>query len=219
MAPTTELSRRGFGWTVLPGVHLVFLGNLVTADALDVDVMRNRLGSCDGGVARFAFLGRVRWNRIVGIVTANTRFQWVVRGGDDLRESRGPRGQILVAQGTIAPLPRSIELDDVGILRVGCGRAMARLAGHVSVVTLVLDVDDVIVAVVADLMTGVGDLLGRRVFQRRGAIMAVFPEVARYEQDPGRHEQDEEEHDQYCETLDLLGESGPRRSQGFEKAF
>jgi hypothetical protein len=87
---------------------------------------------------------------------------------------------------------------------------MARLARDGLVIPFVLGVDDIIVTIHADGVTGKADLLRRRFLESRGAIVAELPEIVGNESIAHGDKKNDENDKQNGEASDLLRYSRPK---------
>ena len=82
---------------------------------------------------------------------------------------------------------------------------MADLTRDGVVVSLGLRIDDIIMAIVADLMTGVLDLECGGFFECGGTVVPVFSEIAGDEEASDGYERGDDDHKQYDQAFDLFG--------------
>ena len=199
-----ELASRRLARTMLAWSDLMLFGRVVAICALDINVVRYGFGSRYCSVACFAFPRRFRRHGIVRIVTGDARLQGVVRGRDNLWEPRRSRSEILMTQRAVAPLSRRLRHESLRVVGVCGGGPVADLTRDGVVVPAGLRIDDIIMAIVADLMAGVPDFDCCSFFEGRGSVVTVLSKIPRDEETPDRYEHSDNDREQYDQALDLF---------------
>ena len=151
----------------------MLFGNDMAFFAWQRSMMRDSLFGCDLTVASAAFLRLMRQQGIMCIMTGYARFAGIVQHSNDLRKPGGPRWIITVAEGTIPPLSRGIRNKFIGGFYMLRGRAMAHLAGDISMVGFGFLAINIIMAIIADLIAGIFNFLIGNFIDGVGPIVAV----------------------------------------------
>jgi len=130
----------------------------------------------DVGMACSTRSGGFRGSGVMGIMARGAGAIWIVHGCIDLREPRGPRHQIVMADGALLPFRWDEGLDFVGILSMAGGWPMACFARQATMERSILDLHDIGMAISTDRCSGILQRLSHDAFQGIGAVIPQFTE-------------------------------------------
>jgi hypothetical protein len=213
MASSAEFPIGGTGGNITPRVHIVLFWGVVATGALHVHMFRKCLCPCDVRMAGLAFFGGFRGCGIVRVVARYARLPWIVRGRYDLWKTRRPRGQVLVAERTVASVTGGLQLAQLRVIRMFCCGAVTDFTAQVLVIARVSRVKFVLVTVHAHLGPGVLDFQGGRISQGGTTVVAVLPKIVRHKNGPAHQQRDNQKYKQKGEAFDLLRDSSPNPNQ------
>lgn len=185
VAVTTEFPAKRLVWAYSPRCDLVPLWGRMTADAGQLDMVRDGLGPENLPVTGPTFLGHVRRFRLMRVMAGDTGHQRIVGEGLNLRKTSRSAGVIAVAKGTVATLARRGEGALGWSFNVGRGRPMADLAGHSLVSGAPVSLDSLSVAEAACFPPGILNGLAHDLVDCSSAVVSPFPESLRQQEMPG----------------------------------
>lgn len=166
MTLPAEFSCLGFRRFDTPRGHLMLQRSGMARCATDEGMGRHTLHVCNLAVASGTFPRNLRRHWIVGVVTRKTRLKWIVEDRIYLGKSCGSRGVVGVTPQTEFPFPGGKGLG-CGISCVCGRRAVACLAGHISVITALLLVGLIFMAATTDCRAREGDIFRNFSLRRR----------------------------------------------------
>jgi hypothetical protein len=131
---------------------------------------------CNFTVAGAAFLGRMRQQRIMRIMTIHTCFAGIMKHRYNLRKPGGAGRIVAMTKRAISAPPRCFGCEFIGRIGMLRCRSMTDFARYVSVMRSFFEFRDIIMAINARAITGVLNFLGDYLIDRIGPVMAISSE-------------------------------------------
>lgn len=195
----------------------VRIRHLMTSGAIEQNMRRKRLCSCDLGVARLAFVRKSRWPRVMRAVASDARLQRVVSGRIYLRKTGWTRRIVGMATSAMLAQPRHSRVFLHRILCMLTRRSMAGFTRKVPVIAL-LHYSVLIMAVRTDVRSRVADRSCRFSLNRRFVIQCIFCQSRGEKETQEKHASRKQKKDDE-EPFDLLWHFRKKSLHLFPRVF